>query len=48
MDTFVELFFAVLAIAVFILFLPEIIGLGVILASAFYLVAFVTGVTRGR
>lgn len=48
MDTLVEIFFAVLAIAVFILFLPEIIGLGVILASAFYLVAFVTGVTRGR
>ena len=48
MDTFVEIFFAMLAIAVFVLFLPEIIGLGVILASAFYLVAFVTGVTRSR
>ena len=47
MDTFVELFFAMLAIAVFILFLPEIIGLGVVLAAAFYLISFASGISDG-
>ena len=47
MKSLVEIFFAVVSLAVIIMFLPEIIGIGVIVASAFYLISFVTGISDG-
>ena len=47
MKSLVEIIFAVLSLAVIIMFLPQIIGLAVILAAAFYLISFVTGISDG-
>lgn len=47
MKTIGEIFFACVSIAIIILFLPEIIGLGVVLAAAFYLISFVSGIGDG-
>ena len=48
MNTLVETFFAFISLAVVLLFLPEIIGFGILCAAAFYLVAFITGFTKGK
>ena len=45
MKSLVEIFFAVASLAVIIMFLPEIIGIGVVIAAAFYLISFVTGIS---
>ena len=47
MNTLMEVFFACVSIAIIILFLPEIIGLGVICAAAFYLISFASGIRNG-
>ena len=47
MNTLIEIFFACVSIAIIILFLPEILGLGVICAAAFYLISFVSGIKNG-
>jgi hypothetical protein len=47
MNTLIEVFFACVSIAIIILFLPEIIGLGVICAAAFYLISFASGIKNG-
>lgn len=47
MNTLIEVFFACVSIAIIILFLPEIIGLGVICAAAFYLISFASGIQNG-
>lgn len=47
MNTLIEVFFACISIAIIILFLPEIIGLGVICAAAFYLISFASGIKNG-
>lgn len=45
MRTVVEAIFAMISVAVIIMFLPEIIGLGVVLAAAFYLISFASGIS---
>lgn len=45
MKTIGEIFFAFVSLAVIILFLPEIIGLGVVCAAAFYLISFASGIS---
>lgn len=47
MNTLIEVFFACVSIAIIILFLPEIIGLGVLCAAAFYLISFASGIKNG-
>jgi hypothetical protein len=47
MNTLIEILFACVSIAIIILFLPEIIGLGVVFAAAFYLISFASGVKKG-
>ena len=47
MNTLIEVFFACVSIAIIILFLPEILGLGVICAAAFYLISFASGIKNG-
>ena len=47
MNTLIEVLFAGVSIAIIILFLPEIIGLGVICAAAFYLISFASGIKNG-
>lgn len=46
-ETIISTFFAFVSLCVIILFLPEIIGLGVVLLAAFYLVCFVGGYKGG-
>ena len=47
MKTFVEIFFAFVSLAIIILFLPEIIGAGIVCAAAFYLINFASGIKDG-
>lgn len=48
METFVSFVFALLSIAIIIMFLPEIIGIGAVLLAMFYLVSFVSGIRAGK
>ena len=48
METFVSFVFALASLAVVILFLPEIIGLGAVLLAMFYLVSFASGISHGK
>jgi len=48
METFVSFLFALASLAVIVLFLPEIIGLGVVLLAMFYVVSFVGGISAGK
>ena len=47
MKTLAETFFAFVSICIIILFLPEIIGFGVLCAAAFYLISFASGIKSG-
>ena len=47
MNTLIETLFAFISLGIIILFLPEIIGLGVVCAAAFYLISFASGIKNG-
>ena len=47
MKTFAEFFFTGASLVLFFMFLPEIIGLGLLLSAALYLVSFVSGYKAG-
>lgn len=48
METIVSFIFALASLAIVLLFLPEIIGLGAILLAMFYLVSFAGGLRDGK
>lgn len=48
MDTFVSTAFALLSVVVILMFLPEILGFGVLVGAMFYLLCFITGIASGN
>lgn len=48
METFISFVFAMISLAIVILFLPEIIGLGALFLAMFYLVSFAGGLCAGK
>lgn len=47
MNTLIEIIFACVSIAIIGMFLPEIIGLGVLVTAIFYLISFMSGIKKG-
>ena len=47
MHTLTETFFAFLSLAIIVLFLPEIIGLGIVCAAIYYIISFASGFKSG-
>ena len=46
MDTLVSTVFALLSVIVILMFLPEILGFGVLIGAMFYLLCFITGIAN--